>query len=206
MRQQALRAGITAVSAVLVTHTHADHIFGIDDLRSFNFTSRAPVPLFATPASIAEIKRFFHYIFEPDQDYLGSRPPQLNIEQISPGRAFSVAGVSIIPLPVMHGHMEVMGFRVGNLAYITDCSSIPQSTVDLLSGLKVLVLDGLREREHPTHLNHEMALREIERIAPEKAYLTHITHEVLHEESNQKLREATAGQVELAYDGLVIEA
>ncbi len=205
MRQQVLRAGIGEISAVLITHTHADHIFGIDDLRSFNFTSRAAVPLYATRESMAEIQRFFHYIFVPDADYLGSKPPKLLLHEFCPEEPFQVAGFEVTPLPVVHGHMQVMGFRFGDLAYITDCSSIPDKTVELLRGVKTLVLDGLREREHPTHFNHAQALREIDRIAPEKAYLTHVTHDVLYSETNARLQQRSQGRVELAYDGLVLE-
>lgn len=205
MRQQVLRAGIMQISAVLLTHTHADHIFGIDDLRSFNYTAGGPIPLYATEPSTRELKRIFQYIFLPDPEYRGSRPAQLQLSEIIPGREFEIEGRAVQPLPLLHGGLPVTGFRIGDFAYLTDCSEIPAETRRLLAGTRIIILDGLRERPHPTHFSHAQALAEIEKIGPEQAFLTHITHEVLHAEADAKLRELSGGIVGLAYDGLTLE-
>lgn len=205
LRAQALRAGFSRVDAVVYTHIHADHVCGIDDLRSFNFINRSAIDVWATETTGAELKRMFWYAFEHDPNYLGGAPPQLNLRFFEPYSPFEVGGAQILPLPVRHGTMEVIGFRIGDFAYITDCSEIPQRTRAALGGLQYLILDGLRVRPHRTHFNHEQAVAEIERVRPAKSYLTHITHEVDHEEGNRNLSGMTELDVSLAYDGLTIE-
>lgn len=204
-RTQVLRSGIKNIAAVLYTHAHADHIFGIDDLRGFNYTSGKAIPLYADSDSIKSLKEIFSYIFNPDPNYLGGAIPKLSINQIEAFQTFEVAGLKITALPLMHGQMQVLGFRIGNFAYLTDCNEIPQATKEKLSGLEYLIIDGLRDRPHQTHMSFEKAVEEIEQIKPRKAYLTHITHEVDHDAGNERLKELTEADVELGYDGLVLE-
>lgn len=204
LRSQTLRADIRAVDAVLYTHAHADHIFGIDDLRSFNYINKSTIPIYASNDTATELERVFRYAFFPDADYQGGAPPRLSLHRISGLAPFTVGPLEFLPLPVVHGQMEVFGYRVGNFAYITDCSSIPKQTLEHLKGLKVLILDGLRQRPHPTHLTHQQAVEIVNLLNPESCYLIHITHEVDHVASNQKLKQLTNSNVQLAYDQLVI--
>lgn len=204
-RTQVLRSGIKDIAAVLYTHTHADHIFGIDDLRGFNYTSGKAIPLYADKDSIKSLKEIFSYIFTPDLNYPGGALPKLLLNEIVPFKTFEVAGLKITPLPLLHGKLVVLGFRIGNFAYLTDCSEIPEATKEKLTDLDYLIIDGLRDRPHPTHLSFARAVCEIEQLRPRKAYLTHITHEVDHDAGNARLKELTSADVELGYDGLVLE-
>ncbi|MFN8392605.1 MAG: MBL fold metallo-hydrolase [Bdellovibrionota bacterium] len=204
LRYQALRASIAKIDAVLYTHVHADHVFGIDDLRSFNFINQSVIPVYASEESAAELEHRFSYAFFPDPRYEGAAPPQLTLTRMRPFEPIRLFGIEILPLPVRHGKMEVFGFRIGDFAYLTDCSFIPDETRARLEGLEVLILDGLRYRPHKTHFSHEQAVREIERIAPKRSYLTHVSHEVEHHSANENLRKLTSLAVELAYDGLEI--
>ncbi len=204
LRAQALRAKIKSIDAVLYTHIHADHIYGIDDLRSFNFINRKTIPVYASNESAQQIEQLFRYAFHADPDYRTSAP-QLTLHRLEPYVPLQLFGVEILPLPVMHGMMEVYGFRVGNFCYITDCSFIPDRTKACMKNLKVLILDGLRSRPHPTHFTHAQAVNEIEQLKPELAYLTHISHEIDHEATNRELKQMTKRSVELAYDGLTLQ-
>ena len=154
-------------------------------------------------ASVADLEQKFGYAFFPDADYEGGAPPNLTLKRLEPYQPFVLFGVQVLPLPVMHGSMEVFAFRIGNFAYATDCSAIPERTREQLRDLDVLILDGLRYRPHKTHFTHEQAVREIEELRPKKAYLTHISHEIEHQAANAQLKKMTALSVELAYDGLV---
>lgn len=201
---QALAFGIKRVDAVIYTHIHADHVNGIDDLRSFNFVQKESIPIYATNTSAQRLQQIFGYAFTRDDAYEGGAPPRLTLHTFEPFEPLHLFGVHFIPLVVMHGKMEVMAFRVAKFAYATDCNMIPDRSKELLRGLDCLILDGLRLRPHPTHFTHEQAVKEIEDLKPKQSYLTHISHEVDHTQTNQRLQELTRLAVKLAYDGLQI--
>lgn len=195
-RQQALRAGLDRLDAVLVTHDHADHVFGLDDIRPFNFRTQRAMPIYADERSWTGIRRIYEYVFKP-HGYGGL--PQFEPHTIR--GPFELFGVTFEPLYVTHGRMPVVAFRFGRGAYVTDCNEIPDTTVERLKGLDVLVLDALRFADHPTHMTIQKALDYIERIAPRRAYLTHMNHEVRYAEASRDL----PANVELAYDGLSVD-
>jgi phosphoribosyl 1,2-cyclic phosphate phosphodiesterase len=195
-RQQALRVGLDRLDAVLVTHDHADHIFGLDDIRPFNFRTRRPVPVYADARTWEGIRRVYDYIFNPTS-YGGV--PQVDVHVVD--GPFDLFGLPVEPLYVIHGRLPVLAFRFGKVAYATDCNLISDETVEALRGLDVLILDGLRFADHPTHMTIPKALEYIARIAPRHTYLTHMNHEVSHDAVNAGLPPG----VELAYDGLSFE-
>jgi len=205
LRQQALRYGIKRIDSVLFTHTHADHIYGFDDLRSFNFTTGIVIPIYASLESQAELRRIFKYVFDPDPEYSGGPVPQVVMHDLKPYQTLNLHGVSVLPLAIKHGKDDILGFRIGDFAYLTDCSFISEETRRQLVGLKVLILNGLRFRPHPTHFTIEQAVREIEAIKPEQAYLTHLSHEVDYGAGMQRISELTEARVALAHDGLTIQ-
>jgi len=196
-RQQALREGMERLDAVLFTHTHADHVLGLDDVRVFYFRQREPIPIYASSRSMDDIRRIFTYIF--DQTY-----PYGGIAKLDPhiiDGPFDLWGERLIPLPVLHGNLPVLGFRFGKTAYVTDFSAIPDSTIPLIEGLDVLILDALRHKPHPTHSSLEQSLDWVERLKPRRAFFTHIAHELGHEATNAAL----PPHVRLAYDGLKLD-
>lgn len=196
-RQQALRQNLQRLDAVVFTHDHADHILGLDDVRVFYFRQKVPIPIYADERTMASIRRVYKYIF--DQTY-----PYGGIARLDPhliDGPFDLWGASLIPLEVFHGESPVLGFRFGRAAYVTDFSSIPDTTVPLLEGLDVLILDALRHKPHPTHSTVEQSLAWVDRLKPERAFFTHIAHELGHEATNATL----PPQVRLAYDGLMLE-
>lgn len=201
LRTQALTWGVDNVNAVLFTHAHADHIFGIDDLRSFNFVHRQVIPCYANAQTLAYIRRVFSYVFEPDPDYPGGILPQLSLHEISAGELLHLNGTGIMPLSLDHISVQVLGFRIGDVAYATDCKKIPEQTMQLLRGVRYLVLSGLRYQDHNTHLTIDEAVDYAGKIGAEKTYLTHMAHSVDYEEVSAKLPQ----HVELAYDGLEFE-
>ena len=205
-RQQALLYNIKQIDAVLFTHSHADHIFGLDDLRPYNFFQKMTIPLYASEYCAQELKRIFQYVFSPDPNYQGGGLPQLELKRIKPFKPIKINEMSFIPISLLHGESETLGFRINNFAYLTDCSKIPDSSYEYLRDLDFLIIDGLREKAHPTHFNHEQAIEEVKKILPKKAYFTHISHDSEHEETNEKLSSLSNIPVELAYDGLVLEA
>jgi phosphoribosyl 1,2-cyclic phosphate phosphodiesterase len=204
LRYQLLREEIRQIDAVLYTHTHADHIFGIDDLRGICYCQGHPIAAFAAHDHVTDLRNYFSYIFAPDPAYLGGAPPRIQLSPIEPYVPFSLAGVPILPLTVLHGKLEILGFRIGNFAYLTDCSGIPERTKAALAGLEVLFLSGLRARPHPTHLSLQEARREVQALAPGRTYLIHLSHEVDYETENEKLLAVPEPAVELAYDGLSV--
>lgn len=206
-RLQALHAGLRDLSALLLTHAHADHLHGLDDLRAL--TQRKSLPVYALGAVNRELRHRFDYIFKEHGE--GGGIPSLELRDIEPAHPFSVAGLDILPVPVKHGSRDILGFRLGRFAYLTDCSSIPDASLALLGGLEVLVLDGLRDRPHSTHFSIKEAVLAAGRICPGNAYLTHLCHEVSHVRAEGLCRvyarEAGVREdlVEPAWDGLEFE-
>ena len=199
-RQQALRFGLKHLDAVLITHCHADHIFGLDDIRPLNFRFGA-LGVYANERAWVDIKRIFKYIFEPT--YYGGGLPEVIPNVITPGASFCIGSeLEITPLEVIHGRLPVIAYRFNDFAYLTDLSEIPQATIDGLQGLDVLVLDCLRFREHPTHLWVDKALEYVDRIKPRRTFFTHIAHDIKHARDSARL---PAG-IQFAYDGLVLES
>lgn len=197
LRAQALAYGVTRVDAILFTHCHADHIMGLDEVRRFNQLQGAAIPCYGSGRTMGEIRRTFRYIFESTEE--GGGIPRINLFTV--GGPFSLGRQEIVPVPILHGRRTILGFRLGGLAYLTDCSAIPESSWPLLERLDVLILDALRHRPHPTHFTVAQALGAVERLKPGRTWLTHICHDLSHAATNATL---PAG-VELAYDGLAFE-
>lgn len=198
LRQQALDRGIARVDAVLFTHSHADHVMGLDDLRRFNGLQGGEIPAYADEHTASEIRRIFRYVFDPPVEK-GGGIPQISLTTID--GPFDIEGVAITPVPVLHGKRPILGFRFGGFAYVTDCSAIPETSWPLLGNLDVLVLDALRHRPHPTHFTVQQALDVVARLRPRQAWFTHICHDLPHAETNRALPPGVA----LAYDGLVLD-
>jgi phosphoribosyl 1,2-cyclic phosphate phosphodiesterase len=198
LRMQALANHVRRVDAILFTHTHADHVFGIDDVRRYNQMQQAAIPCYADADTVASLRRMFAYIFEPPKQK-GGGLPQLSLFTLA--GAFSLGGVEIVPITVLHGVLPVLGFRIGAFAYLTDCNAIPEASFALLAGVKTLIVDALRHRPHSTHFSVDEATAVAARLGVERAWFTHISHDLGHAATNASL---PAG-VELAYDGLVIE-
>jgi len=196
-RQQALRARLERLDAVLFTHAHADHVMGLDDVRPFNFRQKSSIPIYGAPEALETIHRAFEYIFA-DQAH-DSSVPRLESRALN-GSSFDLFGLEFLPIPLKHGRTLVYGYRFGGAAYLTDHSSIPDESLEQLRGLDVLFLDALRYRPHPTHTTVERALRYVEQLAPRRAFFTHICHDLPHAETEGGL----PPHVRLAYDGLEI--
>lgn len=201
LRQQALRAGIERIDAVLFTHAHADHILGIDDLRAFNFIQQSRITCYGSRHTLPRIRHMFSYVFEPDENYLGGALPQLDLVEFENGVPFKLFDLPIEPFSLMHGDLEVTGFRFGNLAYATDCNAIPLVSQKRLKGIDLLVLDGLRYEAHRTHFTIPEAISVAGALEVGATWLTHMTHTVEYEEVSRKLPRS----ISLAYDGLQIE-
>ena len=195
-RQQALKAGLKRVDAVVYTHGHADHILGLDDLRPFNL-KQGKIPLYANRATQELIRRTFPYVFSGGTP--NSTVPEVTLREID--GPFELLGRRFLPLAVRHGEMEVLGFRFGRAAYVTDFSAIPPPALAELQGLDLLVLDALRDKPHPNHSTVDQSLALAQQLRPRQAYFTHIAHDLGHTETNARLPAGVA----LAYDGLVAE-
>ena len=201
LRLQLLRERVEAVHAVLFTHYHADHLFGLDDVRPLCRYLGGPMPLYCTGEVEDKIRLSFSYAFAKGADQLpAGYIPKLVFRQITE-EPFTVLGQRVLPIPMIHAQYNVFGFRIDDVAYCTDVNRFPERSWPLLEGLRVLVLDALRHKPHAGHLSVDEALAIIARVKPERAYLTHIAHELEHEATNARL---PAG-VELAYDGLKFE-
>ncbi len=197
-RTQALRAGLKRVDAILFTHAHADHILGLDDVRPYNYMQGGPIPIYAAADTLATIERVFAYVF-------ANVKRQTHIPKLEPhvidGAAFELFGLKVQPIPLLHGREKIYGYRIGNMAYLTDHSTIPQESMELLKGLDVLFHDALRRAPHPTHSTVDQALRNIEELQPKLALFTHICHDLGHAVTEAAL----PTNVRLAYDGMQLE-
>ncbi|GAC1621370.1 MAG: hypothetical protein NVS9B13_12780 [Candidatus Acidiferrum sp.] len=197
-RTQALRVRLDRLDALLLTHSHADHILGFDDIRPFNLRQRAALPVYGNEETFRVLRRAFSYVFD-DAPRL-STVPSVNLRIVAD--PFEIMGVTFIPIPLMHGEMEVLGFRFGRAAYLTDFSRVPDSSCALLENLDDLIVDALRDVPHPMHQTVEQALSLIEALKPRRAWFTHIAHELPHAATNERLRKIGFSNVQMAYDGL----
>jgi phosphoribosyl 1,2-cyclic phosphate phosphodiesterase len=198
LRAQALAHNLRRVDGILFTHSHADHIMGLDEVRRFNVLQHGPIACFADQRTLGDLRRSFPYVFAPPTG------PGGGIPQLAPFRIagpFSLGAMEIVPVPLLHGRMPILGFRLGSFAYLTDCSTIPDASWPLLDGVRVLILDALRHKPHPTHFSVSDALGVVARLKPERTYFTHICHDLPHAATCAQLPDG----VELAYDGLVLE-
>jgi phosphoribosyl 1,2-cyclic phosphate phosphodiesterase len=197
LRTQALTHGLRRVDALLFTHSHIDHVAGLDETRRFTAMSRAALPVYGDAPTLADIQRIFSYAFERGKPG-GGGVPDLRLWTI--GGPFCLAELDVIPVPIQHGHRMILGYRLGGLAYLTDCSGIPESSLALLGGVDTLVLDALRRRPHPTHFNLDQAVGMARRIGARRTFFTHIAHELGHAATCAALPAGMA----LAYDGLAL--
>jgi len=197
LRQQALRFGLPRVDGVLFTHAHADHIFGLDELRVFNFRQRTTIRCYGPESALQAIRRVFAYAFEEATEG-GGRP---QIELVPVNAPFRLLDVEVVPVPVKHGSAEVFGYRIGRFAYVTDVSFIPEESFALLAGVDTLILGALRYRPHSTHFSIAEAAAAAARIGARRTWFTHLAHDVDHGE----LKEPLPPGVELGYDGLAFD-
>jgi len=204
VRHQSIRHGVDWLDALMFTHAHADHVLGLDDLRRFNSVTGGPIEFFAEPEVIQAIRQMFSYIFTDKHHYDNAFVAKLIPLPIGPGQVVEIGQAKWTPIRLMHGRLPILGYRIDwagrSIAYCTDCSTIPPQTLAQMQGLDVLVLDGLRERHHPTHMTLDRACQFAEQINAKQTYLTHIAHDHSHEALLERLPQG----VEPAYDGLRI--
>lgn len=199
LRQQALKHGLRKIDAVVYTHFHADHTFGIDDLRVFNMIMKKTIPCYAYQNTLKILNQNFQYIFGQNNQHKGFKP-RLTLNQIG-NDLFEAANFRIEPIELDHAGTKVMGIRIGDFVYATDCSSISESSLEKMQGVKTLIIDALRHRPHPSHLTVEQAIKISNLLSPEKTYFTHTNYELEYEETNRNLPE----NIRMAYDGLSFE-
>lgn len=195
LRAQALRFQLARVDAILFTHAHADHVLGLDDVRIYNFRQGSAIPCYGAARTLARVRKMFDYVFDPATPP-GGGLPRLDLHELA--GPFSLGGATIIPVPLLHGTLPVLGFRIGSFAYLTDCNAIPDASWPLLEDLDVLVLDALRHKAHRTHFTVEQAVDAARRIGARRTLFTHMTHDLPHAPTCAALPEG----VSLAYDGL----
>lgn len=202
LRQQALKYKITHIDAVLITHPHADHVGGLDEIRSYNFIQKQRIPLYGHDWTLRELKVRFDYIFQPT--YIeGGGVAQIDLHEFDINEdSFEVQGVKIVPLELKHGSASVAGFRIGSFAYMTDCNFIPETTLKKLNGIETIILDCLRMTKHGTHFCFEEALDSARRIGAKRTYFTHLSHDFDYQKHSRALPKKTY----FAYDGLIIKA
>ncbi len=198
LRSQALRAGLSQVDAILLTHSHADHVMGLDEVRRFNVISGRGMPVYGQPTSLDDLRRMFGYVFRSDAPR-GGGVPHLQLWPIA--GPFCLGRQEVVPVPVTHGPWQVLGFRIGTFAYLTDCNGIPPASMTMLEGVETVVLDALRRKPHPTHFTLEQAVAAARRINASRTYFTHIAHDLGHAAVSAELPPGMA----LAYDGLRID-
>jgi phosphoribosyl 1,2-cyclic phosphate phosphodiesterase len=199
LRLQLLRQPIPRLDFILYTHSHSDHLMGLDDIRPFNFRQREPIRAYASPPTAKAVRRAFSYIWD-DRSQIGGGKPQLELEEV--WNPFEHDGIPIVPIPVAHGDWTILGFRIGRFAYITDTNGIPPASMKLLEGVEILALDGLRPAPpHPTHFTIDEAITCAREIGARETWLIHLTHDVDHYELDRSLPDG----ISLAWDGLVLE-
>lgn len=199
LREQVIRSAVRRVDAILYTHSHADHIFGLDDVRSFNEMQGGELPVFGRPETLRDLRAAYSYVFRETQ--AGGGKPQLALHELE-GDRLRWDGISVEVIPVFHGVLEVLAFRFDDFAYVTDVSSIPAESMERLRGLDLLILDALRPEPHPTHFSIDQALEVVAELRPRRTYFTHLTHRVPHAAVERALPDG----VRLAYDGLILDA
>lgn len=200
LRLQCLTNQVDRIDALVFTHAHADHVMGLDDVRRFNYVKGGPLDVWADAKTQVTLERCFGYAFKEPEPQMKVFRPHL-VHRLIEG-TFQIGGVDWIPIPLLHGDMPVLGFRIGNLAYCTDVSFIPESSFALLADLDVLVLDALQHKRHVTHFSVEQAVEAARRIGAKQTFFTHIAHSLSHELTNRALPDG----MELAYDGQVVKA
>lgn len=193
LRRQVLRQHVSRIDAVLFSHAHADHVNGIDDLRGFHFLHKEIIPCYASRETLETLQSGFSYIFNEQEG--SGYTPLLSAHEID--ASFELFGMTVIPVPLLHGRTSSYGYRIGNFAYLTDCNAIPEQSQHLLQGVELLVIDALRWREHPCHFNFDGAMAAARQIKAARTVLTHLTHEIAYTEENK-----LPTGFELAYDGM----
>jgi phosphoribosyl 1,2-cyclic phosphate phosphodiesterase len=202
LRLQLVREDVSLIRAAVFTHSHADHIMGLDDLRIFGFKLKTEIPLYCESTVEEFIRQTFSYAFvDPNSHAHPYAAPRFRFEEVCPGKPFDVLGLQLMPIRLKHGKLPILGYRIGNVAFCTDVSTVPEESRALLQGLDTLVIDALRHKPHPTHLSVEQALRWIDVLKPRKAYFTHMSHDLDYDQLCQELPD----HVRPAYDGLKIE-
>jgi phosphoribosyl 1,2-cyclic phosphate phosphodiesterase len=201
LRQQALRHQLQHLDGLLYTHEHADHTAGIDDLRGFFFTRPRPLPTFGSARTLSAIRERFAYIFKPSTTYKGGLLPMLDLQVSDEQSPFSLAGILVRPFPLIHGSEPVTGYRIGDIAYATDCNQIPAASQEIIKGSKTLVLGALRHEPHPTHFCIAEAVELAQALEIPRTILTHMTHLIDYDRDSAALPSG----VELAYDGMLLE-
>ena len=196
-RQQALANDIQDVDAVLLTHTHSDHISGLDDLRVYNLFHKKKIRMYAQPTDLDDLRRRFDYCFNPIR--IGGGVPDLELHPIH--GPFQTCGLAIVPVPIKHGVLDILGYRIGQLGVLTDASYISEASLQLLAGVDVLIINALRPKPHATHFSLAQALAVSQRIGPRQTYFVHMSHHLGHGQTNRELPPGA----ELAYDGLTFE-
>lgn len=200
-RDQVLTFGVHRVDAVLITHVHADHVFGFDDIRRFNEIQDVVIPVYGSPATIAAMNQFFPYVHQVAQP--GLSYPRVDFHEVT--APFAIGPVRIEPVPVEHAGIETYGYRLEadghTLGYVPDCHRLSAAAAQHLHGLDCLILDGLRRKPHPTHFTLDESVAELKRLGARRSFITHMTHDLDHETTAQALSPG----VEVPYDGLIVE-
>ncbi len=198
LRAQALTHNLRRVDAILFTHSHADHILGLDEVRRFNVIQKSAIPAYGDARTVADLRQTFSYIFDP-RTFQGGGIPKVALSTVL--GPFSLGALEVIPVPLLHGKRPILGYRIGSFAYLTDCNAVPDTSWPLLEGVRTLVLDALRDKPHPTHFTVSEAVAAAARIGATRTYLTHVCHDLPYVETCARLPVG----VELAYDGQILD-